>query len=69
MTQIEVYAILFAARDRRMTAREITQEVGDLNHKTVQDACRRLHDNGCIERDEGDKRGAFRYWINNDIRE
>ena len=65
MTQLECYHVLKTA-GTKMTAREVMTTLGSDNISNIQYYCKRLHDHGCIEREQTGSRRSFVYWIDND---
>jgi predicted transcriptional regulator len=49
-----------------MSARELMVALGSTDISTVQYFCKRLHDHGCIEREQTGSRRSFVYWIGDD---
>jgi predicted transcriptional regulator len=65
MSQIECYRVLKVA-GTKMSARELMVALGSTDISTVQYFCKRLHDHGCIEREQTGSCGGFVYWIGDD---
>lgn len=65
MTQGEVYHLLKENLDTKMTVKEIRIALDDGKGWNVSYFCQRLHDHGCIQREQFGTRRAYRYWVTN----